>query len=232
MDISSEELDAGECIRLASGYRACPAEAPSAKAGDRAIGSSDYRVIGGPWQHAALSLMRTVSLAIVAVVALAQPALAQDAPLPVGAEISVQLLDGTRAKGRLVSLSTSEVVLRRYEQAPEIRHKLRDVRRVETVHHNRRNLALVGLGIGMAVALIGDWCGTAAAYGSGTEPACFTAMPALVTAGGAATGALIGHAMDTKRRRILFVGPARGVPGSPMPRGLVIGTSIRWPRAR
>jgi hypothetical protein len=175
--------------------------------------------------------MRAVSLAIVVFIVFAQPALAQDVPPPVGAEISVQLLDGTQAKGRLVSLSSSEVVLRRYEQAPEIRHKLTDVRRVETVHHNRRNLALVGLGIGMAAALLGDWCGTGA-YGSSGEPDCFTAMPALVTAGGAATGALIGHAMDTKRRRVLFVGPARGVPGSPMPRGLVIGTSIRWPRAR
>jgi hypothetical protein len=213
---------------LASGHRACPAEAPSAKAGHQAIGSSDYRVIGGPWQHAALSLMRTVSLAIVAVAALAQPALAQDASPPLGAEVSVQLLDGTRAKGRLVSLSSSEVVLRRYEQAPEIRHKLTDVRRVETVHHNRRNLALAGLGIGMAVALLGDWCGTGAAYGSGTEPSCFTAMPALVTAGGAATGALIGHAMDTKRRRILFIAPGGQSSRAPAPRGLVVGASIRW----
>ena len=171
--------------------------------------------------------MRSVSLAIVTLVALAQPALAQDAPPPIGAEISVQLLDGTRAKGRLVSLSSSEVVLRRYEQAPEIRHKLTVVRRVETVHHNRRNLALVGLGIGMAAALLGDWCGTGA-YGSSGEPDCFTAMPALVTAAGAATGALIGHAMDTKRRRILFIAPGRLPSRAPVPRGLVIGASIRW----
>jgi hypothetical protein len=171
--------------------------------------------------------MRAVSLAIVVFLVLARPAFAQEGSLPVGAEVSVQLLDGTRAKGRLVSLDSSEVVLRRYEQAPDIRHRLADVRHVETVHHNRRNLALVGLGLGLAAALLGDWCGTGA-YGSLGEPDCFTAMPALVTAGGAATGALIGHAMDTKRRRILFIAPRRPSSRSPTPRGLVVGASIRW----
>jgi hypothetical protein len=171
--------------------------------------------------------MRAVSLALGVFLVFARPALAQGAPPPVGAEVSVHLLDGTRAKGRLISLSDAEVVLRRYPQAPDIRHKLAEVRRVETVHHNRRNLALAGLGVGFALAMLGDWCGTGA-YGSSQEPDCITAKPALVTAGGAAVGALIGHAIDTKRRRVLFIGPARGAPGSPMPRGLVIGAGIRW----
>ncbi len=171
--------------------------------------------------------MRTSALSLVLFLMAAPSALAQEQSPPIGAEVSVKLVDGTRAKGRLVSLDMTDVVLRRYPQAPEIKHKLADVLRVETIHHNRRNLTLAGLGIGAVVALLGDWCGGSRGNSS-PEPDCISAMPALVTAGGAATGALIGHAIDNRRRRVLFVGPARGIARATRPRGIVVGGAIRW----
>ena len=171
--------------------------------------------------------MRVATLALLLCLLPARPTLAQGTAAPVGAEVRIELMDGTRAKGRLVSLNNAEVVLRRHPQAPEITHRLAGVRRVETVHHNRRNFALAGLGIGVAVALLGNWCGTGA-YGSSNEPECFTAMPALVTAGGALSGAAIGQALDSKRRKILFIGPARSASRSPSSRSVVLGAGIRW----
>ena len=156
------------------------------------------------------------------------PLWAQAIPPPIGTEVSVLLGDGARSKGRLVALSSSEVVLRRYPQAPEIRHRLTDVRRVETVHHNRRNLALAGLGVGVVAAMLGDWCGGGADNPT-SEPDCVSPMPALVAAGGAAAGALIGHALDSRQRRILFVAPAGTSSRAPLTRrGFVIGATLRW----
>ena len=174
--------------------------------------------------------MRIASWSVLVLLALFRPAVAQTAAPVNGPEVSVELTDGSKVKGRLILISPTEVSLRRYPQGPPITHKLTEVRRVGTVHHNRRNFAIAGLGVGLALALIPDWCGTGGTYGSSREPACFTAMPALTLAGSALTGALIGHAIDTRKTRTLFVGPTRLPGGSGGRPGFSLGATFRWAR--
>ena len=117
------------------------------------------------------------------------------------------LKDGTRRGGRLLLLTDTEVVLRPIPNARESRYKLSDVRTIETVHRYRRNLTLLGLAAGFVISLAGDWCGTGTAYGASNEPGCITAVPILITAGGAGVGALIGTELDKRRHVVLFTGP-------------------------
>ena len=122
-------------------------------------------------------------------------------------EVRVVLKDGTRRGGRLLLLTDTEVVLRPIPNARESRYKLSDVRTIETVYHHRRHLMLLGLAAGFVIALAEDWCGTGTAYGASTEPGCITAVPMLITAGGAGVGALIGAELEKRRSVVLFTAP-------------------------
>lgn len=137
-----------------------------------------------------------------AALALAPPlASAQSPATHTGDDVKITLRSGSTVRGRLVNLSSHEVVVRK--GSASTRQLLADVTRVETVPHMTRNLAIVGLGAGVIVALASDICGTGEPYGAGQEPACISAKPALYAAGGLAIGALAGAALDRRSRRVL-----------------------------
>ena len=59
-----------------------------------------------------------------------------------GKEVRVTSMNGVKRQGRLVSLSTSEVVVSEHGQDVSI--ALGEIRKVETVHHTSRNAAIAG----------------------------------------------------------------------------------------
>ena len=157
---------------------------------------------------------------------LAQTPAAQS-PAP---EVRITLSDGARRTGQMVSLGATEIAIRR-GRSWETRYKLSEVQLVETVHHNTRNLTLAGLGIGLGLAMDGDWCGSGQSYASSTEPECISAAPALVAAAGAGLGAVLGHVIDKRQRRILFAAPLRTMirgQVTPIRRGAGIGVTMTW----
>ena len=74
----------------------------------------------------------------------------------VGRKVRVVATDGSRATGRVVSLSDTEVVIRR--DGNEQRLALSKVERVERVRHHARNLAVWGA---LAGAVVGGLVGAA-----------------------------------------------------------------------
>ena len=106
---------------------------------------------------------------------------------------------GERRSGRLVSLSSSELVIRRGKNQDVI--SLRDVRRIETVPHHARRWALIGLagGAGWALAVCAaddNFCG---------DDASFPVLATIVGGIGGGIGAGVGAMMNAVDRRILFV---------------------------
>jgi hypothetical protein len=158
------------------------------------------------------------------------PVSAQNQPTPAGrsTEIRITSIDGGRRTGRLVSLDATELVFQPGRTRLETRHKLSEVKLVETIHHNTRNFAIAGAAVGFGLAMAGDWCGNGQSYGSSNEPFCFTAMPALIIAAGTALGAAIGHSIDLRKRQILFVGPL----GTDYRNASVSGSTGRWSRSQ
>lgn len=129
----------------------------------------------------------------------------------VGRKVRVIATDGSRATARLVSLSDTEVVIRRDDH--EQRFALTKVERVERVRHHARNLAVWGA---LAGAVAGGLVG-AANTSDTTEIAAGTAFISGIGAGaGAGIGALINAA--TRDGNVLYQTPrgARSVSVSPI----------------
>jgi hypothetical protein len=164
-----------------------------------------------------------VSLALIGRVASAQSVSSH-----AGEDVKITLRNGGTVRGKLVSLSPEEVVVRRGVAVN--RQAMTGVARIETAPHMTRNLAIVGLAAGLVAALATDICGTGQAYGAGSEPACISAKPALYAAGGMAAGALIGHGLDERRRLVLYSIPAAkpGVSAQLRPTGTAVALTFTW----
>jgi hypothetical protein len=106
-----------------------------------------------------------------------------------GKAVRVSLANGARRRGRFVSLSTSELLLR--DDGQDIRYPLDQVVLVETVHNTARNAALVGFGIGLAAGIPVD---RALEF----DGALALAMPFIGTGAGALIGALMDMAAADK----------------------------------
>jgi hypothetical protein len=151
-----------------------------------------------------------VLLAAVFLLCSSTPAMAQALQnSAVGKEVRVTLRDDVRITGKLITLTNSDVVIRQKRNSNDTRQPLANVRVVETVSHATRNFALIGAGAGLVIALATDLCGSGAPYGSGQEPACISAKPALIVGGSALLGAVIGAALDHSHRRTLYRAPSR-----------------------
>jgi hypothetical protein len=136
----------------------------------------------------------------------AAPAQAGMAPVPPGQpEVHVTLASGERHRGRLIALSSSQVVLR--QAGGEVTFRLAEVRRVERVTHRVRNAVLIG-------ALAGYVGGYLASCGSGDEEDCWPEIGLLVAGIGAGAGAIAGLGMNASARRegreVIYVAPGQG----------------------
>jgi hypothetical protein len=153
------------------------------------------------------TISRLLAAIVTSVLLAASPLFAQTSPkAAVPPEVRVTLSRGSYT-GMLVSLTATEVVFRQKNSANDIRYPLSVVRRIETVHHNARNMAIVGGGVGFLIALASDLCGSGrpyAAAGATGEPDCITAKPLLIPAALAGLGAFIGNGIDNERKRVLY----------------------------
>ena len=144
--------------------------------------------------------------------------------------VRVTLPHGAQYTGRLISLTATEVVVRQKKSVRDTPYLLTDIKIVETMHHNTRNLAIAGGAAGLGISLASDLCGTGRPYGSSGEPACITAKPLLITAGVAAVGALIGGALDRSHQRVLYAAPSKTALIVPVirPAGAGVRVVVRW----
>ena len=127
---------------------------------------------------------------------------------PSGPTVRVSLASGLRRTGELVSLTSSEVVVR--EEGQTQTFPLTQVSRVERTTHHVRNGALWGLILGFAGGYIGS-------CGGGDEEDCWPEVGALFAGIGAGTGALIGAGVNraTAEGRVLYSNPAASVSMAP-----------------
>lgn len=132
----------------------------------------------------------------------------------VGREVRVIASDGSRATGRLVALSDTEVVIRR--DGNEQRLALTKVERVERVRHHVRNLAVWTAVAGAVVGgLVGAQCEC-----SETDPSYIPVGAAFFGGVGAGAGAGIGALINAATRdgNVLYQTPreSRSVSVSPI----------------
>ncbi len=116
-------------------------------------------------------------------------------PAPAGGQIRVTRLDGSSLTGRLVSISTQDVVLRRGGREETV--PLAGVRRVQRQSHWARNLALAGVGTFGAI-LAGDCAGSC----SGEAAATLALYSGVAAGAGFTVGALINAA--TAAARVIY----------------------------
>jgi len=142
-----------------------------------------------------------------------------------GKEIRVTMRSGERRSGRLVSLTSAEVVMTWGKDNAVI--PLREVRRIETVSHHARMGAMLGLfaGIGWALGV----CGSAESPCGGDGPA-FSETALFLGGGVAGIGAAVGGILNsaTKHRPVIFEnrsGPVASV--SPILGGGKAGVAVR-----
>jgi hypothetical protein len=79
----------------------------------------------------------------------------------IGRRVSVTFMDGTRVDGRLVSLSTADVVVRERrsntaEPETDVRYPLAKVRLVETRHRKALTGMFIGLAAGAALGVVAE----------------------------------------------------------------------------
>jgi hypothetical protein len=122
--------------------------------------------------------------------------------------VRVSLAGGVRRTGELVSLTSSEVVVRENGQTQTF--PLTRVSRVERTTHNVRNGVLWGVIIGFAAGYLGS-------CGGGDEEDCWPEVGALTAGIGAGTGALIGGIANrvSARSRLLYAASARSFTVTP-----------------
>jgi hypothetical protein len=131
----------------------------------------------------------------------------QEAP-PRGPTVRVSLVSDVRHTGELVSLTSSEVVVR--EEGQPQTFPLTQVSRVERTTHNVRNGVLWGLIAGFAGGYLGS-------CGGGDEEDCWPEVGAVFAGIGAGTGALIGAGINraTAESRVLYSTPAPSISVAP-----------------
>lgn len=116
-------------------------------------------------------------------------------------QVRVVSLRGVTREGRLVSLSSSDVVI--VQQGQTLTLPLTDVRRVERATHRVRNGAIWGAVIGFVAGYLGS-------CGGGDENDCWPEAGAMFAGIGAGTGAGIGAVLNrtSKGSRVLYPTPA------------------------
>ena len=136
-----------------------------------------------------------------------------------GKEVRVTSMNGAKRTGRLVSLSTSEVVFS--EDGQDVSMALGEVRKVETVHHMARNAAIAGAVGGFIVGCNG--CGddssvavTGAAYG------------AIGAGAGAIVGALISRGLAAKHVVYEASTPSVHIVPTITPKRSEVSLAVRW----
>jgi len=129
-------------------------------------------------------------------------------------DVRVVSASGERQRGRLVALTTREVILRQGRQTGT--RPIGDVRRVEKVSHRVRNLTLAG-------AFIGYVGGYLTSCGGGDENDCWPEAGLMFAGIGAGSGALIGGRLNRSAAR-----DGRDVLFAAAPRHTGIGGVLRW----
>ncbi len=136
-----------------------------------------------------------------------------------GKEVRVTSMNGGRRKGRLVSLSTSEVVFS--EHGENVSMALGEVRKVETVHHMARNAAIAGAVGGFIVGCKG--CG---------EDSSKAVTGAVFGGIGAGAGAIIGAliSMAAADRHVVYAASTPSVRIVPMitPTRSEVSLAMSW----
>jgi hypothetical protein len=135
-------------------------------------------------------------LAFAVISVLLQPAVAHAqetvaAAAATGKDVSAVAINGLRFKGKLVSLSATEVVLA--QGSSDLRLPLAEIREVTRASHAVRNGALIGLGSGFGLGLalcVPDGC-----YGDADSAADPTVDVIIIAGMGAGAGALVGAIM-------------------------------------
>jgi hypothetical protein len=151
-----------------------------------------------------------VAFALMAILAKQQIAFAQVTPTPIrgsweglkavppGDEVSVQLRNGQKLKGRLISVSDTALTLARGNITTDVTRG--DALRVHRViSKSTKRATLIGLGIGAGAGL-GGTAIYAHSGGRGGE-ADLWALVAVVA--GAGSGALIGYIMGSRKQKAL-----------------------------
>ena len=152
-----------------------------------------------------------VAFALMAVLAKPQITFAQVTPAPIrgsweglkavppGDEVAVGLRNGQKLKGRLISVSDTGLTLAQGNNTTDVSRG--DALRVHrVVSKSAKRAALIGLGIGAGVGLIGSVA--AAKSGGGEGDADLGAL--IVGAIGAGAGALIGYIVGSRKHRTLI----------------------------
>lgn len=145
-----------------------------------------------------------------------------------GPVVRVRSTDGSEYHGRLVSLTTSEVVIKQSGRSVVL--PIGDVQRVEKASHRIRNGMITG-------AILGYVAGYFLSCGSGDEEDCWPEVGLLVAGIGTGAGALLGWSSNQHAahdgRDVLYAGSGHA-PASlqlaPLvsPRRAGIGMLLRW----
>jgi hypothetical protein len=149
------------------------------------------------------------------------------APTSEGKEVRLTGMDGVKRTGKLVSLSSSAVVIRAKGQDVSI--PLNEVHKVEKVAHHDR----IGAAIGAAWAAIG-WMAIAATRDTCGDcedgPNAMMLLTPIYVGAGAGIGAMINAA--TRGRHLLYLAPesSGSVSVAPIvgPKRAGVGVAMRW----
>jgi len=155
-----------------------------------------------------------VAFALMAILAKQQIAFAQVTPTPIrgsweglkavppGDEVSVQLRNGQKLKGRLISVSDTALTLARGNITTDVTRG--DALRVHRViSKSAKRATLIGLGIGAGVGGLGSGVAAASASGSG-DPGEYGLAVLIYGMIGAGVGALTGYIVGSRKHRALI----------------------------
>jgi hypothetical protein len=140
-----------------------------------------------------------------------------------GKKVRLTAMDGTERKGRIVSLSSTEVILRFDDRNTTI--PLRDVRRLDKVAYGVRNGAIAGAAAGYYVGY---------GVGESDSPGGEVGQGILFSAIGAGIGAGIGIVIDAAKadRNLIYLAPNQSAPIVVAPmvsaKRAGVGLSLRW----
>jgi hypothetical protein len=150
-----------------------------------------------------------------------------EATRPAGKEVTVTGKDGSRQTGKLLSFTSTQLVLRR--RNGDVTLPLANVRQVLRDSHWVRNSTLIGLAAGAGIGIGSCF---ASGYCRSLEDATDEVMAVLVTGIGAGTGALIGVATrpSASSRTIYLTPGTTALSVTPvLGKGAVgVGGTIRW----
>jgi hypothetical protein len=141
-----------------------------------------------------------------------------------GADVRVTLFNGARPRGRFMSLTSTEIVVRQ-KAGEEVRYPLDQVLRVDEVRHTARKAAIIA-------AVSGFVAGYLLSCGGGDEEDCWPEVGAMFAGIGAGAGGLIGAAWDHSHAaaHVIYAASPSSVRLAPLvsPRGAGVGLAVRF----